>query len=343
MEKTKLLILRLTDRCNLRCKYCYASCSENADMSLETAQRAISLFAEPGDKLKLQFTGGEPLLFLELMEDIFRYVKAQGIQTSFSVQTNGTLLTEEVCEVLRKMRCAVGVSLDGVGTANGLRVFPDGTPALYAAAEGIRNLARCGMGCNLNAVVTSVNQHELPGLLDLAATLGGVRGVGLDMFRPLGRGQGENLTPCPDTLPRDIERMLEHREELLHLGVDIRVKELEKVRCMLTAEISDVPVYCYAQTGLSAAVDPRGRIYPCASLVGIDSMCMGSVYDERLRAAPSLDCDPRCASCPDVRICRGGCPAGRVALGGRSEADCAMHRAVIAYGRKKYAEISMPH
>ena len=49
MEKTKLLILRLTDRCNLSCKYCYAASEETMDMSLETAKAAIDLLAKPGE------------------------------------------------------------------------------------------------------------------------------------------------------------------------------------------------------------------------------------------------------------------------------------------------------
>lgn len=188
MEKTKLLILRLTDRCNLACRYCYATYGGicKADMPFETAKAAIALFAQPGGKLKIQFTGGEPLLCAGLMQQIFQHVKSEGIQTAFSIQTNGTLLTRETCAVLREMRCAVGVSLDGIGEANALRVYQDGSPSLDDALAGVRALADAGMRCNLNAVVSRANQNFLGGLIRLAALLGNVHGVGLDMFRPIG-------------------------------------------------------------------------------------------------------------------------------------------------------------
>ena len=53
MEKTKLLILRLTDRCNLACRYCYAAYDgiSKTEMPFETAKAAIALFAQPGGKL----------------------------------------------------------------------------------------------------------------------------------------------------------------------------------------------------------------------------------------------------------------------------------------------------
>ena len=71
MEKTKLLILRITNRCNLACKYCYAQTEiqKREDMSLETAIKAIDMMAKRGGRLKVQFTGGEPLL----RKDLFGY------------------------------------------------------------------------------------------------------------------------------------------------------------------------------------------------------------------------------------------------------------------------------
>ena len=91
MERSRQLILRLTNRCNLACRYCYAACdglngdSGGSDMTFETARKAIDLFAQPGDRLRIQFTGGEPLLCVDLMAEIFDYVKKAGIQIRFSL------------------------------------------------------------------------------------------------------------------------------------------------------------------------------------------------------------------------------------------------------------------
>lgn len=334
--KTKLLILRLTDRCNLACKYCYADSGNGKDMPADTAKKAISLFAEPGDKLKIQFTGGEPLLCLSLMQEVFRHMKREGIEPAFSVQTNGTLLTREACAALKEMRCAVGVSIDGIGAANGARVYPDGSPAFEDAVGGIRNLAAYGLKCNINAVVSRVNQAHLHALIDLAAYLPNVRGVGLDMFRPMGRGQGGGYAPDLETLEADLMRMLARRAELHALGADVRVKELEKVRMMVKTGAFPT-CYCYAETGYSAAVDPAGDIYPCSSFVGMADMRMGNVQEGFTALPPVPGMDERCGKCRHASFCRGGCPAGRAASDGCNEADCLMHRTIIEYGRGEYA------
>lgn len=338
MEKTKLLILRITNRCNLACKYCYAQTEiqKREDMSLETAIKAIDMMAKRGGRLKVQFTGGEPLLCIELMKQIVQYMKQEEIQASCSIQTNGTLLTPKVCALLKEMNCAVGVSLDGMGDANGLRVYPDGTASFQDVIEGIRNLGSVGMCCNINAVVSSRNQNRLGELVELAAYLNNVRGLGLDMFRPIGRGEKADYAPCMETLPVDLKGMLEKQKELSKLGVLVRVKELEKVRIMLQRNVTE-NCYCYAQTGYSIAVDPQGDIYPCSSFVGMKNMCMGNV-EEGIQTSPEVPrMDAECLACEYAAICRGGCPAGRTACGGRNETDCMMHRTIIEYGRKEYA------
>ncbi len=332
---TKQLILRVTNRCNLACKYCYAydPADGGGDMQKETAINAIRLLAEPEDRLMIQLTGGEPLLCMELLRDIAAYTEKSGIRAALSLQTNGTLLTPEVCILLKQLQCAVGVSLDGIGDANGLRVYENGHEAFSDTVEGIRNLGDAGLFCNINAVVSRRNQSRLGELVELAGLLGNVKGVGLDMFRPLGRGEKEDCAPDKDTLSKDLEAMLQKQEELSALGISVRIKEMEKVRIMLGTGVRE-NCYCYAQTGKSFAVDPKGDIYPCSSFVGREDMCMGNVA-EGIKTYPVIPGpDESCGVCGYAEICRGGCPAGRMACGGRNETDCMMHRTIIEYAQE---------
>lgn len=336
MEKAKLLILRITERCNLECRYCYAKCGYTGDMSLDTAKKAIDRFTVPGDRLKIQFTGGEPLLCPDMLRSVALYTKKRGVSAAFSIQTNGTLLNDANCELLKRMDCAVGVSLDGMGEANELRIYGDGVPAFNDVINGIRTLAAHTMQCNINAVVTRVNQAELYRLIDLAAYLGCVRGVGLDMFRPIGRGRENDFSPSCESLARDIRRMLERAKELRSLGVDVRIKEEEKVKSMIHRGYSG-GCYCYAQTGESVAVDFRGDVYPCSSFAGMNEYRMGNIEYE-IESVPKHICEPHknCAQCGRLPICRGGCPAGRAALCGINEADCVMHTTFIDYEREQH-------
>lgn len=340
----KMLILRLTKRCNLACEYCYAqaTCMEdkNSDMSLETAKKAILTWYE--DSMGLQFTGGEPLLCADLIAQIYEFCYSMGFHIRYAIQTNGTLLNDKNCELLKRMNCGIGVSLDGVKQANALRHDRNQRPSFYEVIQGIQNLRNHQMGCNLNVVVTKQNVSALDRLAELCAYLGNVYGIGLDMFRPLGNGMGKDFEPKETELCEAIRRLILKKEELNALGVPLVIKEYSKVLHFLSNEPM-IDCYCHAQTGQSVAVDYRERIYPCSSLVDEDSLCMGTI-DHPGNLCKALNILPKeCHSCKDKLLCRGGCPAGRLSNGGYSKTDCMMHKTMIELGRKAYEKISLSH
>lgn len=337
VEGIRLLVLRLTERCNLRCAYCYAARDGETpfDMDEDTALRAVELCCPPGGTLRIQFTGGEPLLKLELMEAVAAFGRESGRKLLLSVQTNGTLLTAEVCRRLKAIRCGVGVSLDGPGEANALRVFPDGRVSTESVIQGIQNLGEAGMRCGMTTVVTAVNAARLGELPDLALWLGNVAGVGLDLFRPLGRGAGRDLSPVPAKLAVGLKVLRQKTQALSSTGIPFRFRELERIkkRRNLTACFS---AYCYAQTGLSLAVDGKGRCWPCSSLAGREDFLLGSIWDGLPGQAdcgrPELGAPASCRACASFSLCLGGCPAGRL---GRDAVDplvCAVHQALTGSG-----------
>lgn len=333
VEGIRLLVLRLTERCNLRCAYCYAARDEEEpfDMDADTALRAVELCCPPGGTLRVQFTGGEPLLKLELMEAVAAFGRESGRRLLLSVQTNGTLLTAEACRRLNAIRCGVGVSLDGPGEANALRVFPDGSASTEAVVQGVQALGEAGMRCGVTAVVTAVNAARLGELAELSLWLGNVAGVGLDLFRPLGRGAEQDLSPAPVELTAGLKVLRHKTQTLSWAGIPFRFRELERIRKRqsLPAWFS---AYCYAQTGLSLAVDGKGRCWPCSSLAGRKEFLLGSIWDGLPEQAncgrPELEAPASCRTCASFSLCLGGCPAGRL---GRNAVDplvCAMHQAL---------------
>lgn len=333
MEQIKSLILRITERCNLQCTYCYAGSQCNGiDMTPELAIRAVSLCCPEGGSLRIQFTGGEPLLNLPVMEAVHRFGKATGRNLRLAIQTNGTLLTPEHCRTLAAMKCAVGVSLDGLGEANSLRLFPDGSPTFHAVAEGIRNLGALGLRCNLTTVVTRSNAAHLGQLPDLALWLGNVSGVGLDLFRPLGRGAEKNYAPDADDLSAGLGSLIRKTRAVQTAGVPFRLRELERLKKKRTCDGCG-EIYCYAQTEQSLCVDGNGDFWPCSSLAGDPMFHLGNIRDGlpiRSRSVLSLDAPDSCRACESFGLCGGGCPAGRTARGSQPDPlTCTMNRILL--------------
>ena len=123
------VILKMTERCNLNCSYCYFFNSKDqsykerpAFISNENSTRLLDFLLEGVKQLSISkviigFHGGEPLRygkerFIALCNDfIDKWPKE--VQLEFSLQTNGLLLDEEWIEILQKYKVDIGISIDG--------------------------------------------------------------------------------------------------------------------------------------------------------------------------------------------------------------------------------------
>lgn len=120
-----MLQLEVTERCNLRCNYCiynpqYTGKRSHGlkNMSPDTAFRAIDYLeshSNDKDEVSITFYGGEPLLRFSLIKSCVEYArkKLANKKLSFSITTNGTLLTPDMAEYFHKENFGIVVSLDG--------------------------------------------------------------------------------------------------------------------------------------------------------------------------------------------------------------------------------------
>ncbi|RMH05777.1 MAG: GTP 3',8-cyclase MoaA [Nitrospirae bacterium] len=111
----KSLRLSVTDRCNLRCKYCmpeedYAWLPRETLLTFEEIHQLVGIFTEVGiDKIRL--TGGEPLLRRNLPALVRMLSQHAGIK-EIALTTNGVLLEEQAQSLFEAGLHRVTVSLD---------------------------------------------------------------------------------------------------------------------------------------------------------------------------------------------------------------------------------------
>ena len=68
-------MLLLTDACNLDCAYCYRGKKSNSQsMPFEIAEEVLIWAGASKDYFHVQLTGGEPLLYPELIEKIAKFI-----------------------------------------------------------------------------------------------------------------------------------------------------------------------------------------------------------------------------------------------------------------------------
>ncbi|MDE7164057.1 MAG: radical SAM protein [Clostridiales bacterium] len=115
------IIVKVTEACNLRCKYCYNKDSDYSAqvLGLERFTKLIDIVAPYRKDIHIIWHGGEPLTAgLEYFENAMRIEDAA--QTKYRVtiknqiQTNGTLIDKKWIELFKKYDIKPGISFDGL-------------------------------------------------------------------------------------------------------------------------------------------------------------------------------------------------------------------------------------
>lgn len=172
--------------CNLACDYCYyldkslLYPEKKTEMSPDTLERYIRQYinAQTGSEVIFTWHGGEALLrpisfyqrALELQE---LYGRQKGVSVINTLQTNGTLLTDEWCEFFRVNGFLVGISLDGPEAYHdAFRRNKAGAPSFDRVIRGVRLLQKHGVEFNILAVVNSLNAEDSIGFYRFFKELG---------------------------------------------------------------------------------------------------------------------------------------------------------------------------
>lgn len=119
-NKVLSLILLPTEKCNFRCVYCYEkyNLGKMSRITVENIQKLIELNLLEFDQLNISWFGGEPLLALDVIEEISNAAKGICIRYRkpfFSqITTNGYFLTVDVMKKLLEMHVMLfQITIDG--------------------------------------------------------------------------------------------------------------------------------------------------------------------------------------------------------------------------------------
>ena len=150
------VLLKVASRCNIACSYCYVYelgdqgwLRQPRAMSQSTIDAVVSRLSELRESQDRDFAivlhGGEPLLLGEsLLARLLTGLRASlPTGCTLSVQTNGTLLTSSLLDLLAETVTTVSVSIDGPKEINdSRRVRFDQGGTFEATLRGIRCIQR---------------------------------------------------------------------------------------------------------------------------------------------------------------------------------------------------------
>lgn len=152
--KIEQLVIELTERCNLRCKYCIYNEHykgnrnfNSNDISFETAKKAMDYAYQHRhpEHFSVTFYGGEPLLNFDVMKQCIDYALENFVDCnlSFSFTTNLTLMTEKIAEYLGNVpNLNIVISMDGPAHIHNMaRVYSNNRPTFDDAYRGLKLIA----------------------------------------------------------------------------------------------------------------------------------------------------------------------------------------------------------
>jgi uncharacterized protein len=320
----RALSLAIAQKCNLGCAYCYAQQGEFGgpakNMALDEASRAVELLvggAEPGARLNLAFLGGEPLVNRAVLQTATRRARgladSRGAKISFSITTNGTLLTQEDARFFEDFGFAVTISVDGPREVHdALRPYKGGRGSFDALMRRVAPLLRMQRKMQVSARVTVTPRN-----LGLRRTLdtfveAGFHSVGFSPMLSAPNGQGEMRSDDLELMlgemidcGREYERRYPLRERYPFANLANALREIHRG--------THRPYPCGAGAGY-LGVSADGELAACHRFVGDEDGAMGSLSrgvdlarQAEWLAGHHVHRQEPCRSCWARYLCGGGC------------------------------------
>ena len=337
--------------CNLNCSYCYYLEKENLyqnrkhlQMSDATLEKYVESYiqAQPVPEVLFTWHGGETLL-----RDISFYQKALSYQKKYgrgrhidnSLQTNGTLLTDEWCKFFKDNNFLIGISIDGPEHCHDVyRKNKGGKATFKQVMRGIELLQKHEVMFNTLSVINDYNVDYPLEIYNFFKSIGtqymqfspivekisNSRPDGLKLLPPDGLGSDDAvLAPWSVSAKKFGEFYIAIFDEWVRN--DVGKYYIQLFDSALAGTVGEQPGVCiFSETcGHATAMEFNGDIYSCDHYVfpeyKIGNINTHTVYEmvfsekQKRFGADKRDTLPtQCRKCEFLRLCHGECPKNRI-------------------------------
>lgn len=254
--------LLLTNRCNLKCFYCYPQVFNRnlKDISLDKWIMAIDQFHDMGTEIMV-LLGGEPFLYKEIDKIVDR-IKQHGMICELI--TNGYFIQDKI-DIVKKVD-SICLSIDGDKTTNDRNRGNGSYDRVVKAIDIVKPL---GVKTRIKAVITRRNMESMDYLCRFALQ----HNTPLTFTLPSIHTENEDLTISPAEVRKVIETAKKHKKEgcpIAHtvtcLDCVLRWPYDYYEWIALSNRSHSKSILPCIRNDLSCYVDADGMMYPCAIL-----------------------------------------------------------------------------
>ncbi|THB69237.1 MAG: radical SAM protein [Desulfovibrio sp.] len=297
---------KLTNACNLHCKYCYAE-SGKATLTpqlgdLKQVAHDIQSFSPNASHT---LSGGEPLLHPHALE-FGEHLRQQGCHVS--LLTNGTLITRHNFRQIASIFPYVKISLDGSSEDIHAMTRGQGNHATVMKAVDMLLEQDCDV-----AIAMTVHKHNQQDIAAMSERYG--NRLVFQPFFNAGRGSLNNGL------------MLTGDEYYQALACHEHISPLSRIEHTLNSLRGKGASRC-SMAKHDISISETFDVYPCQLLTD-KKFCAGNALETPVRTllehsdrfaklrAINVDSIPKCSSCPIRYLCSGGCMARNYSQTGR--------------------------
>ncbi|OMC68105.1 heme biosynthesis protein [Paenibacillus odorifer] len=262
-----------TRDCNLQCSYCYEGEKFSKEITGEIINEIPGFLLEHmrkinDQKINIVTHGGEPLLVFPKIKSFINKTKKTIPKAKFSITTNGTIINDEILELLSNEYENVSISIDGTKEAHDQnRVYKNYSGSFDLVKKNASRLLERRPDAVARMTVTSSNVSQLnQGVIELI------------------RLGFQNIMPVPDENDREWdEQSLEVLLEQCKLITSYLHNNQEISTTLDVGFINDAPnktknSVCDGGIG-SLTIDTDGKLYPCIIANGVEEFCIGNIFE----------------------------------------------------------------
>ncbi len=309
MVRKFVLQWHLSENCNLKCLHCYQENHKPTQLKFEYLENFYKQYKELLTNLNIQghinITGGEPLCNPHLFK-ILDLIKKDKDLISFSILTNGTLITDQLAKKIKSYNpYYVQVSLEGGKKTND---YIRGKGTYEKIAKGIFNLKKHNIFTSLSFTATKLNYKEFPKVVRYAKRHN-IDNVWSDRFIPLGGAKDKNLVLDYEET-RDYFKIMDLEREKLRRKKKSKTS-ISMNRALQFEMTNEYPYKCTAGDTLLTIME-NGDLVPCRRMpIVVGNLINENMYDlyknnQLLRELRKQTIPDECIDCEHAKICTGG-------------------------------------
>lgn len=277
-------VLLLTNRCNLRCTYCYASGGEGPieNLSLELARVAIDHACQNARALgRPQFElgfhgGGEPVQAWETLQEATAYARSKDLPCHISMVSNGVWTVRQREWILDNLD-SLNISFDGKQeTQDRQRPFASGRGSFKAVMRTIEALEKARFSYAIRMTATAPWRGRLPEDVRFLCEKTSCQAMQVEPAFNIRRG--EHQGPTQEQSEAFVDAFMEAFEIAHRTG---RHLTYSGARPWLLAQ-----TFCTAPYG-ALVVNPAGGLVACYEITGenhplVQMFTVGRIADSQI-------------------------------------------------------------